>query len=131
MPEQTDNQTTNDRPLAAPPGSAPVAAAVPLSELLRAVPEDARDWFPDVIGMRHIPYGRYCHQAAAALDALKASAIPCQVCSEPVVEFSAPNRLWNAVVRKGGPEHEREYLCLGCFLQMVAQHVAEQNIESQ
>lgn len=48
------------------------AKAVPLVELLRQVPEDARlviDWPPDKgIGTSYIPVGRYCHDAAALLS---------------------------------------------------------------
>jgi hypothetical protein len=43
------------------------------------------------------------------------STIPCSRCGGPVIEFTVPNHIWNAVVRKGGPETDKEYLCAQCF----------------
>jgi hypothetical protein len=39
----------------------------PLIDLLRGVPEDARHALAD----RHIPYGRFCHEAADEIDRLR------------------------------------------------------------
>jgi len=46
----------------------------------------------------------------------KISEISCVRCTGPVIEFSVDNDVWNVVVRKGGPEHDKEYLCVWCFL---------------
>ena len=44
----------------------------------------------------------------------------CNRCGQKVtVEFSIPNPIWNKIVRKGGPEHDREYLCIWCFVELV------------
>jgi hypothetical protein len=45
----------------------------------------------------------------------EASKIPCVECGGEVIEFSIPNDIWNKVIRPNG-EHDREYLCMGCFL---------------
>ena len=50
--------------------------------------------------------------------------IPCQCCGKGVVEFSIPSPLWNAVVRRGGPEGDREYLCIACWHSAVAAALA-------
>ena len=51
--------------------AAQMAYAVPLHELLAAVPRDARLVIEDADGKgtRFIPVGRYCHEAAEALRA--------------------------------------------------------------
>jgi hypothetical protein len=43
------------------------------------------------------------------------STIPCCLCGGPVEEFSIPNSAWNHIVRKDGPETDKEYLCWSCF----------------
>lgn len=47
------------------------------------------------------------------------SELPCDTCGGEVVEYSIPYRIWNAVVRSGGEEHDREYLCIWCFVDLV------------
>lgn len=46
----------------------------------------------------------------------KASDTPCSICNGEVVEYSIPNHIWNMIVRNGGKEHDREYLCIWCFV---------------
>lgn len=47
------------------------------------------------------------------------STVPCVLCRGVVFEFSVPSELWNAVVRRGGPETDKEYLCVNCFHRKV------------
>jgi len=61
-------------------------------------------------------------QARAGLP--QASGIPCVNCGGQVVEFTVPSDIWNAVVRLGGPEHDREYLCWNCFWVAVRSFLA-------
>lgn len=56
----------------------------------------------------------YPYRCSAPLDAA-----PCLLCGEGVVEFSVPNDLWNAIVRRGGPETDQEYLCISCWYRKV------------
>ena len=51
------------------------------------------------------------------------SQIPCRRCGGPVVEFVVPNEVWNPIVRKNGPETDREYLCVRCFGEMAAKEI--------
>lgn len=51
------------------------------------------------------------------------SSIPCCLCKGPVMEFSVPSDVWNAVVRRHGPETDKEYLCVVCFHKAVAAYV--------
>ena len=45
------------------------AAQVPLIQLLRAVPNDARAWYEhNATSHTHFPYGKMCHEAADRLD---------------------------------------------------------------
>jgi hypothetical protein len=44
------------------------------------------------------------------------SPIPCIECGNDVIEFSVPNDIWNRVIRPDGHEHDKEYLCMHCFL---------------
>ena len=62
-----------------------MAYAVPLHELLAAVPRDARLVIEDADGKgtRFIPVGRYCHEAAEALRAALAQP-PCATGSQCV-----------------------------------------------
>jgi hypothetical protein len=53
----------------------------------------------------------------------KPSDIPCDLCGGVVYEFSVPNDIWNRVVRLGGPETDKEYLCLRCFLLAVVREI--------
>lgn len=46
---------------------------------------------------------------------LKPTEIPCARCRGPVVEFTIPNEVWNAVIRPDGHERDDEYLCLACW----------------
>lgn len=54
------------------------------------------------------------------------SSIPCVECGGPVVEFSIPNRIWNQVVRRDGREHDREYLCIGCFVERLSEFLGDE-----
>lgn len=59
------------------------AKQVPLIEQLASVPADARLVIDDADGMgtRYIPVGRLCHEAAAAIDALRSRlAQQCKAC---------------------------------------------------
>jgi hypothetical protein len=47
----------------------------------------------------------------------------CVSCDNPCVEFHVPNDVWNAVVRKGGPEHDKEFLCVWCYHKAVEEYV--------
>lgn len=47
------------------------------------------------------------------------SEVPCSNCGGQCVEFSIDSRVWNQIVRGGGPEHGNEYLCAWCFIQKV------------
>lgn len=44
---------------------------------------------------------------------------PCCECGGPVVEFSVTNEVWDVIVRGGGAETDREYLCIDCFLRIA------------
>jgi hypothetical protein len=44
-----------------------------------------------------------------------ASKIPCAICGGEVIEFTAPNYLWNLIMRPDGHEHDKEYVCFDCF----------------
>lgn len=53
----------------------PEGCQVPLTELLRNVPIDAREWIEESpYSGRNIPYGRMCHEAADAIFAALARA---------------------------------------------------------
>lgn len=56
-------------------------------------------------------------EGAAVVD------IPCSVCGGPCVEFTVPNDVWNLVVRKGGPETDKEYLCEACYRNFVTDYI--------
>lgn len=47
-------------------------ASTPLPELPRAVPKTAQEWFPQELGQRRIPFGRYCHEAADRIEKAEA-----------------------------------------------------------
>jgi hypothetical protein len=49
------------------------------------------------------------------------SKIPCSNCGGKVQEFSVPNPVWNAIVRKNGKETDKEYLCVWCFTSCVVE----------
>ena len=50
--------------------------------------------------------------------------IPCTTCKTPVAnEFTVPNEVWNAVVRRGGRETDNEYLCESCYRKCVEEFV--------
>lgn len=49
------------------------------------------------------------------------SEVPCSNCGGEVTEFSIPNDIWNAVVRKGSKETDNEYLCVWCFVNAFIQ----------
>src|SRR3990167_1080612 len=47
------------------------------------------------------------------------STIPCARCGGQCVEFTVPNDVWNAVVRRGGKERDDEYMCEACYRRAV------------
>jgi hypothetical protein len=54
--------------------------------------------------------------AQKLLDAApQRSSIPCARCGDSCVEFTVPNEVWNAVVRRGGKEGADEYICEACY----------------
>lgn len=55
----------------------------------------------------------------------KASEIPCVECNGEVIEFSIPNIVWNKVIRRNGKEHNKEYLCIWCFLNHTINYIAK------
>lgn len=52
-------------------------------------------------------------------------ALACARCRGKVKEFTVPNDVWNAVVRRGGPESVGEYLCEACYRHAVEDYVRE------
>jgi len=56
------------------------------------------------------------------------SNIPCARCGGPCIEFTAPNYIWNAVVRNGGPETDKEYLCVQCFVDDLVPYLTDYHI---
>jgi hypothetical protein len=64
-------------------------------------------------------------QAAAAWNAANPSTIPCCKCGGPVVEFTVPNDIWNAVIRRGGHETDQEYLCMDCWYKALRAYLAD------
>lgn len=51
------------------------ACEVPLLELLRGVPKDARAWYEhNSTSHSHIPYGHLCHKAADMIEQLEREA---------------------------------------------------------
>jgi len=51
------------------------------------------------------------------------SEVRCCKCDGVVTEFTIPNKTWNTVVRKNGPETNREYLCIQCFADIAAAEI--------
>ena len=49
------------------------------------------------------------------------SEVPCCICNDVVIEYSIPNDVWNKIFRENGSEHDKEYLCITCFLKKVVQ----------
>jgi len=47
------------------------------------------------------------------------SSIPCARCGGVVIEFSVPNDIWNAIVRRDAPEGSDEYMCHACWLRAL------------
>lgn len=47
------------------------------------------------------------------------SSTPCCECGGPVVEYTVSNDVWDVIVRGGGAETDREYLCIDCFLRIA------------
>lgn len=60
----------------------------------------------------------------------RTSTIPCCLCNGPVEEFSIPNEAWNRIIRKGGPETDKEYLCWACFEKAALQQVTRERDEA-
>lgn len=54
------------------------------------------------------------------LAAVDVSTVPCCQCHGPVVEFSRSNAEWNATMKPGGHETDREYLCAACYMNRLA-----------
>lgn len=54
------------------------------------------------------------------------STVPCCACGGQVIEFTVPNDVWNQIIRKGGHEHDQEYLCAACFARQCTEFVQEQ-----
>ncbi len=60
-----------------------------------------------------------CPSVKFIVEVFEKSEVPCAECSGPVHEFSVPDNLWNTVVRTEGKEHDKEYLCLNCFVEKL------------
>lgn len=46
----------------------------------------------------------------------------CSDCGGPYAfDVGLPNATWNRVIRKGGPEHDREFLCVQCIVRQFAE----------
>ena len=56
------------------------------------------------------------------------SELPCNRCGGEVVEFSISNEVRNTVIRRGGPEIDKEYLCVWCFLTDIVRHVKDNQL---
>lgn len=56
-------------------------------------------------------------------ESIELSSIPCCLCKGQVYEFSVPNDVWNLIIRQGGPETNREYLCWSCFARAAADRI--------
>lgn len=54
------------------------------------------------------------------------STVPCSTCAGPCREFVVESDVWNKVVRRGGPEHDKEYLCVDCWNRQVEAYIREQ-----
>jgi hypothetical protein len=51
--------------------------------------------------------------------------LPCALCAEIVEhEFTVPNYVWNAVVRGGEGETDKEYLCAYCYIVMTTKFIS-------
>lgn len=53
------------------------------------------------------------------------SCTPCNKCGGEVVEFSIQDNIWNTLVRPDEKEHDKEYLCVWCFLDHAIDYVAK------
>lgn len=51
------------------------------------------------------------------------SKISCIKCEGEVIEFSISNVIWNKVIRRRRKEHNKEYLCVWCFLEHVISYI--------
>lgn len=60
-------------------------------------------------------------------DSYEFSAVPCCKCKGPVVEFTVPNEVWNAIIRRNGPETDQEYLCKDCYIAACTEYFAAQD----
>lgn len=57
-------------------------------------------------------------------DTISRNNLACDRCGETVLqEFTVPSPVWNAVVRRGGPEQPSEYICEQCYRIAVAEYV--------
>ena len=59
------------------------------------------------------------------------SETPCCRCEGVVYEFSVPNEMWNKVVRKDGKEHDKEYLCIWCYVDLLHKYILLEEFEKK
>lgn len=86
--------------------------------------EMAREWIKGIVREAIDESGVTVDQSH--LVATEDVCLPCSQCRSPVVkEFVVPNDVWNVVVRQGGKETGKEYLCEECFRLRIVEHVRE------
>ena len=107
-----------------------------LREVQNTIPHDVgtdRQAYDHIIKRLQDKHGSYQAQIAKAVSRgiselqraqVNAAGFPCGRCGQEChEEFTVPNDVWNAVIRRGKGEGSDEYICESCYLEAVTAFV--------